>query len=280
VTQPLRTRLTRRSEPGWRPGQPLCYHQYVQVPRGLTRDRLAVIAALAAPLALSAILVPFRASFPNTDAALALLLVVVAVAANGYRLAGFLAALSAAVWFDFFLTRPYERFSITRQADIETTVLLLIIGAAVTELAVWGRRQHAAASRRAGYLDGINAAAQAVASGGSPSKLIDQVSGQLCDLLSLQSCRFQYGKAGLGKPARLLQDGRVAAEHHTWDVAAEALPHDIDIELLVENGGVLQGRFLMRASPQARPSLEQRLVAIAFADQVGAALVGSHPVDL
>ena len=33
----------------------------------------------------------------------------VAVAANGYRLAGVLAALSAAVWFDFFLTQPYQR---------------------------------------------------------------------------------------------------------------------------------------------------------------------------
>ena len=50
----------------------------------LSRDRLAVLAALAAPLLLTVILVPFRASFPNTDAALALLLVVVAVAANGY----------------------------------------------------------------------------------------------------------------------------------------------------------------------------------------------------
>jgi K+-sensing histidine kinase KdpD len=89
----------------------------VQVPPWLTRDRLAVIAALAAPLALTAILVPFRHSFPNTDAALALILVVVAVAANGYRLAGYLAALSAAVWFDFFLTRPYEQFSITRRAS-------------------------------------------------------------------------------------------------------------------------------------------------------------------
>jgi hypothetical protein len=63
--------------------------------RYATRDRLALLAALAAPLALAAILVPFRAGFPNTDAALAmLLLVVVAVAANGYRLAGFLAAVS------------------------------------------------------------------------------------------------------------------------------------------------------------------------------------------
>jgi len=259
--------------------EPLCYHDYVRVPPWLTRDRLAVIAALAAPLALTAILVPFRHSFPNTDAALALILVVVAVAANGYRLAGYLAAVSAAVWFDFFLTRPYEEFSITRRADIETTVLLLVIGAAVTEIAVWGRRQQAAASRRAGYLDGINAAAQAVAAGGSTAGLIDQISARLTELLSLRSCEFQYGKAGLGRPARLQKDGRVVTERRTWD-AAEGLPDDTDIELLVENGGVLQGRFLMRPRPQAHPTLEQRLVAIALADQVGAALASAHPIDI
>ena len=109
---------------------------------------MAVAAGLLGPLALAAILVPFRAHFPNTDAALAMLLVVVAVAANGNRLAGYLAAVSTAVWFDFFLTRPYEQFTINRQTDIETTVLLLVIGVAVTELAVWGRRQQTAASRR------------------------------------------------------------------------------------------------------------------------------------
>ena len=107
------------------------------ISRYLTRDRLSVLAALAVPLALAAIMVPFRASVPNTDAALALVLVVVAVAANGYRLAGLLAAVSAAVWFDFFLTRPYERFAITSRDDLETTILLLVIGVAVTELAVW-----------------------------------------------------------------------------------------------------------------------------------------------
>ena len=81
--------------------------------RYLNRDRLAVVAAIAVPLALAVILVPFRSGFPNTDAALALIVVVVAVATNGDRLAGVLAAGSAAVWFDFFLTQPYERFSIT-----------------------------------------------------------------------------------------------------------------------------------------------------------------------
>jgi K+-sensing histidine kinase KdpD len=243
------------------------------------RDRLAVLIALVAPLVLAAILVPFRASFPNTDAALALLLVVVAVAANGYRLAGYIAAVSAAVWFDFFLTRPYERFTITRRADIETTILLVVIGVAITELAVWGRRQYTAASRRAGYLDGINAAAQAAAAGDSPSALIEHVCRQLTQVLSVQSCRFQYGVAGIGQPARMQRDGTVVAARRRWDTGTEGFPPGADTELLVESGGVFQGRFLMTPAPDARPTLEQRLLAIALADQVGAALATSHPVD-
>ena len=249
------------------------------MPDYLTRDRLAVLAALAAPLVLAAVLVPFRASFPNTDAALALVLVVVAVAANGYRLAGVLAAVSTAVWFDFFLTQPYERFSITHRTDIETTVLLLVIGVAVTEIAVWGRRQYATASRRAGYLDGINSAAQAVAAGGSAPALIERVTGQLTRLLSLRSCSFQYGVAGIGRPARLQHDGLVTIGQRAWDVDAEGFPSSTDTELLVESGGMFQGRFLMTPAPGARPTLEQRLLAVAFADQVGAALATSHPVD-
>ena len=239
---------------------------------------MAVLAGLAAPLALPALLVPFRGSFPNTDAALALILVVVAVAANGYRLAGIMAAVSAAVWFDFFLTHPYERFTITRREDIETTLLLLVIGVAVTEIAVWGRRQHAVASRRAGYLDGINAAAQAAATGSSPSALTAQVADQLTRVLSLVSCRFQYGAAGLGRPARLRHDGTVLVADRPWDTDANGLPRGTDTELLVEGGGIFQGRFLMTPGPDAGPTLEQRLLAVALAAQVGAALAAGRPV--
>jgi K+-sensing histidine kinase KdpD len=248
------------------------------MPGHLTRDRLAVLAGLAAPLALAAVLVPFRASFPNTDAALAMLVVVVAVAANGDRLAGVLAAASTAVWFDFFLTQPYERFTITRRTDIETTVLLLVIGVAVTEIAVWGRRHYAIASRRAGYLDGINNAARMVAVGGSAAALIDQVSAQLVQLLSLRACIFQYGVAGLGRPARLHRDGSVTFGERRWAADGEGFPPGTDAELLVEGGGIFQGRFLMTPAPGARPALERRLLAVAFADQVGAALASSRPV--
>lgn len=45
------------------------------------------------------------------------------------------------MWFDFFLTRPYQRFTITDQADLETAVLLTLIGVAVPESLCGGRRQ-------------------------------------------------------------------------------------------------------------------------------------------
>jgi K+-sensing histidine kinase KdpD len=235
----------------------------------LSRDHLAVLAGFAAPLALTAILVPFRGSFANTDAALALILIVVAVAAAGNRPGGYVAAVSAAVWFDFFLTRPYERFTINRAADVETTVLVLLIGIAVTEIAVWGRRQHADAGRRAGYLDGINDAARAAAAGESAAALIDRLTGSLTRLLGLRSCEFQYGVAGIGRPARLDRDGSV--QGGSWVSGT-------GVELLAESAGRLQGRFLMQPGPGEIPSREQLLVAVALADQAGAALAPRYPV--
>lgn len=57
-----------------------------------------------------------------------------------------------------------------------------------------------------------------------------------------------------------------------WDVERKGLPVDIELELLVESGGRLQGRFLLSAAPDTHPSIAQRLVAVTLADQVGASL--------
>ena len=56
--------------------------------RYLTRDRVAIAAAVAAPLAAAVILLPWRGSWSNTNVALLLVVVVVAVAAIGNRAAG------------------------------------------------------------------------------------------------------------------------------------------------------------------------------------------------
>jgi hypothetical protein len=55
--------------------------------RYLTRDAAAVAAAVLGPLALAAVLLPARGSWPNTNVALLLVAAVVAVACLGNRLA-------------------------------------------------------------------------------------------------------------------------------------------------------------------------------------------------
>ena len=55
---------------------------------------------------------------------LVLVAVVVVFSATGLRAAGLAAALSAAVWFDFFLTEPYQSFAINDANDLEAAVLV------------------------------------------------------------------------------------------------------------------------------------------------------------
>ena len=233
---------------------------------------LWILLAALGPLLVCAVAVPLRDDIDNTNVALVLVLVVVAAAALGSRGAGFLAAASSALWFDVLMTAPYNRLTITDRADVETTVLLLAIGLGVTELAQWGRRASARAMQGEGYLTGIRDAAEAVARGGSAGNVVDEVGAQLGRLLSLRRCQFQYGVAGLGDPARLQPDGSVRRHGVVWDVDRAGLPTDGEIELLVESGGLLKGRYLCLASPDAHPTLAQRLVAVTLASQVGSAL--------
>jgi hypothetical protein len=216
-------------------------------------------------------LVPLRGTIANTSAALVLVLVVVAVATAGNRPAGVLAAVSAGIWFDFLLTRPYQRLAITSAHDVETLVLLLAVGVAVTEITHWGRRQQEAANQREGYLGDIETTAAAVAAGdSSPSALIDTVCDHITAVLGLSRCRFDYG-TGLGLP-RLEADGRLRRDRQLLDVETSGLPTDVATELVVESGGRFMGRFLLTAGPDTHPTRLQLLVATALATQVGAAL--------
>ena len=114
---------------------------------GRHRNAVANVAALGLPLGVAAALVPFRSSFANTASALVLVAVVVGIAVIGNRTAGFLATVSATLWFDFFLTRPYERLAITHRPDIETAVSLFVVGIVVTELAARNRHHQEVANR-------------------------------------------------------------------------------------------------------------------------------------
>jgi K+-sensing histidine kinase KdpD len=242
--------------------------------RYLSRDRIAVAAALAAPPAAAAVLLPLRASWSNTNVALVLVVVVVAVSAAGNRVAGGIAALSAAAWFDFFFTRPYDRFTIASSADIRTAVLLFLVGLAVSQLAARARRLKVITITDAGYLARIHEAAELAKTARSPDLVVDQVRQQLVDLLDLKGCRFEYGSL-LGHPPRLEPDGTVVMGHQSWDIERWGLPQ-AEVELRAFSGGQFYGRFMLAPKPGSKPSLQARLVAVTLADQAGRAL-GSVP---
>jgi Domain of unknown function (DUF4118) len=239
----------------------------------LERHRSVVIAAAAVvPLFACALMVPFRDHVANTNAALALVLLVVAAAATGIRTAGITAAVSGAAWYDFFLTRPYESFHISNRTDIETFVLLVLVGIAVTEIALWGHRRQAEASRQEGYLNGVAGTAGMVAAGAPrPEPLIESVNDQLVEVLSIDDCRFDSGP--VGDLPQLRRDGTVVRDGRTIDVDRHGLPTDTEIEVPVQHGGETLGHLLLTASTRvARPSVTQRRIAALLADQVGTAL--------
>jgi Domain of unknown function (DUF4118) len=202
------------------------------------------------------------------------MVVVVAVAAIGNRVAGAIAAIWAAVWFDFFFTLPYERFTIRSSADVTTFALLLVVGVAVSQLAAYARRLKVVAITDAGYLAQIHDTASLTQTAKSPGDVVDHVRAQLAGLLDLQECRFEHGVL-LGHPPRLEPDGTVLAGRGRWDVETAGLPEEI--ELRVFGGGQYYGRFMMRPKPGSRPCLQARLVAVTLAGQAGRALAAAVP---
>ena len=140
--------------------------------RALDRGWVATLCALLLPVGVSAALVPFRTNFALPASALVLVLVVVAVGSFGNRFAGALAALSAAAWFDFFLTKPYETFNITYRPDLQTEISLLVVGLAITEICARGRGHREDASEEANNLALVHDFTGMVASGEPPEFIV------------------------------------------------------------------------------------------------------------
>jgi K+-sensing histidine kinase KdpD len=238
---------------------------------------IARASALLLPLATCAVLANFRDSVTSATTALILVVWVVATAATGDRVAGLLAALSGGLWFDFFLTQPYNRLTISDSDDVEVTVLLVLIGVVVTEVALWGRREQARAARHAGYLDGVLSAAKAVAEGDTATPtLIDLVARQIMEVLGVDDCRFVPGPVHDKRLALLDLNGTVTRNGNVVDVMRSGLPFDEEVAIVVRRGQNVLGHFVITAATRiVRPSRQQLRVAVLLADQVAPALAGN-----
>jgi K+-sensing histidine kinase KdpD len=234
---------------------------------------LVRVAAIGVPFLAGAVLYEFRDHITSATSVLILVLIVVGAAATGDRVSGLLAAVSAGVWFDFFLAPPYLAFRIDSADDIETAVLLVLISGAVTEVALWGRRQQARASRRSGYLDGVLTAARTVAEGDTPgSAITDLVAGQIAEVLDADSIHYVKGPLLDTRFAVLDHEGVLVRDGRPVDVDRVGLPTNEYTAVPVRKGPHEVGHFLVTAASHvAYPTREQRRVAVLLADQVAAA---------
>ena len=236
----------------------------------MTQSASVALAALA-PIAVAAILVPLRDDFVSTNLALILVVFVVLGGVVAGRAGGALAAITAAISFDFFLTKPYLSLSINKADDVETTILLLIVGLIVGQIAVRSALHREAAERGRSEISRLSRVADLVARGEDPADVLLAAQAELTDLLSLESCRFEAAPTGVPLP-RLERTGAVTGQRE-WRFAGHdlALPSG-GVELPVLSHGRQIGRFVLTPRPDVGAPLEARVVGVAIADQVGSVL--------
>jgi hypothetical protein len=216
----------------------------------------------------AALLVPFRESLEGATLVLVLVVVVVGVAITGDRVAAAIAAIVAAASFDFFLTRPYTSMRITSAEDLETALMLLVIGLLVGQLGSWGSTRRAEANRARDELRRMEAVADRIAKDPGTLGLLGMVESEISDMLALDTCRFSLSRP---EAPELRADGSIDASLHALVDGEFALPPE-GVVIRVENGGALLGWLHLVPEGRTGVPLETRKVAIALSQQLGTAL--------
>ena len=238
---------------------------------------LGWVVAVLGPLAISGILVLVRDELYPTNAALVLVLPVLAAAILCGRWGGVGSAMVAALCFDFFFTRPYWSFSIDRGQDIETTVVLLVVGIVVGELVVraWRSRVLASASRR--EVDQVRRVAELAAGQGSTGRLITVVEREVVELLGARGARFERSPFPTSLPRLGHDKVTIGGDGEEYDALMPIGPPN-EVALPVWGGGREIGRFVLLLPENSTGSTlpaDDRALAVALVDQLGAVLAAA-----
>jgi hypothetical protein len=242
-----------------------------------SRQIVAYVLAVVLPAGIAFVLIPFR---DDHGATLAIILVVpvVAIAAVGATGPAVVAALTAGVAYDVFLTAPYQQFVIDDPDDVVTMITLIAVGLFVGVLSSRVVMLTARDATRHLELDHLVAFAQATTGSLDDDELATVAADHLVAVLDLRECRWQPGRQisvglpGAGWPV-LLPDGRVAGD--ATDVAHDraVLPPVVELPALV--GSAELGRFILSTRPGRITSEEERLTAGTIASLYAARVASS-----
>jgi Domain of unknown function (DUF4118) len=238
-------------------------------PDDLARAFGLAIAAFG-PLLVAGALVPFRDDLASANVVLVYVLVVVFGAAVGTRWSGALTAIVAAMSYDFFFTKPYQSLKIDNANDVATTLLLLAIGLIVAEIVAYTRRHRARAETRSDEIQMLRRTAELVASGTSSDEVLHTVQDELVRLLSLVECRYETAPFVSSLPT-IERTGAVEGAHRRWIDGEFTLP-GFGAQIPVAARGRHFGRFVVVPDLSVGVSIDERIVAVALVDQLGAAL--------
>jgi hypothetical protein len=221
------------------------------------------------PILVSGILVPFRDDLAAANIVLVFVVVIVLAATVGTRVSGAIAAVISAMSFDFFFTHPYQSLKIDSSDDVQTTILLLIIGLLVAEIVTYSRRHRLASEHRGDEIARLHRVAELVASDSDAEDVVLSVQAELIGLLSLRDCRYETPPFDSELPV-LERNGAIAGDHRHWIGGEYTLPAQ-GAEIPVLGRGRSYGRLVLVPDLSVGVSIEERIVAIALSDQLGAA---------
>jgi K+-sensing histidine kinase KdpD len=228
-----------------------------------------VAAAVLGPVAVALALIPFH--LDGTNAALVLVVVVVAVAARGTRATAILAALSADAAFNLFHTAPHRSLRIDARSDVETAVLLLLVGIAVGELAVRTRRAEAESLRDARDLERLHGLGRLIAGGEDVDYVIMATATEVAYQLHLVDCSFEPDRADEQPLPQVERDGTVRWGPTVWDTDRWGLPAE-GAAIPVWARGRRHGRFVLRGAVGVGVEQEQLARAYGLVEAAAAAM--------
>ncbi|HVJ95313.1 MAG TPA: DUF4118 domain-containing protein [Acidimicrobiia bacterium] len=230
-----------------------------------------VLIGVAGSGAVALLMLPFRDEFANADFALGFVIPVLIAAIVGGRVAGVVSAVVAALTFNFLFTQPYLSLRINDRDDIVTFVVLFLVALIAAEAGVRSRRGQHAARRSQSELERLRRILDLAVNEAPAAELIDTARTELVGLLELERCDYESDAHG-GLP---LLTRRGALEGTPLVVWGEAVLPTGGVEVPVRARGRDFGRFVLYARPETQASLEQRVVAVALADELSLTLSAS-----
>jgi Domain of unknown function (DUF4118) len=230
-----------------------------------------------AAIAVGASLTTVRWAVNSVNTALIFMVLVVAVAALGGRAAGAITAVASVMAYDFFLTEPYLSMAIESRDDVETTVLLLVAGLLVGTIATKGRSaRHREAATRV-EVRRVHRVAEAAATGRPPTAVLEVARDEITAVLDLADCWFEpvpypndLLRPRLGRNGAIQAQSSFRFRRHRDGRAGFELPREgVEVQVLARGRHV--GRFILVPNSNTATTVDDRLITVTIADQVGAA---------